>query len=212
LIIAIATAMIMTLFSWGLSFKLLNNPEMLMSVNPLNLLPQASSMVTSFAVVLISGLVFAATSEELFKLAIFAEATERWGKTGYKIGRITVPSVFIAVGFPVTFWALLHSISAYSNLLMVIPAFVNGIILIVVLWYTKSILTVIAAHWGYNSFISLLMWTRGDTGLASGTPLFPNIFSPVYWSNNGWVYDLMVGMLIVAMFALFLVPSLTKHR
>lgn len=61
LIIAAVTSMGMLLFSWGLSFKLLNNPEMLNSVNPINLLPQASSMVTSFAVILISGLVFAAT-------------------------------------------------------------------------------------------------------------------------------------------------------
>ena len=212
LIIAVLTSLIMFLFSWGLSFKILANPESLNSVNPVNLLPQTSSIVTSFAVVLITGLVFAATSEELFKLAIFAEAKERWGKTGYKIGRITIPGIWIFVGFPVTFWTMLHGIQAYQFPIMLLPAFVNGIVLIIVLWQTKSILTVIAAHWFYNSMVSLILWVNGNTGLASGTPLFPNVFSPQYWSTSGWIYDALVVAIVIAMIAFFLVPSLTKHQ
>jgi hypothetical protein len=211
LIAAIFTGFIMTVFSWGLSLSL-KNPRMLLSINTLNLLPMPTSVSFMFLSVLVSGLVLAATSEELFKLTIFAEAKERWGKTGYKLGPITIPGILIYAAFPVAFWAAMHGILSYSNPVMIIPAFVNGIILIILLWQTKCILACIASHWIYNALIAGILFINGQAGVPAGTPLFPNIFNVNYFSNSGFIYDALLGAIVIGAVLFFLVPSLTKHK
>jgi hypothetical protein len=210
LIAAIFVGLVMTVFSWGLSLSL-QNSRMLMSVNSLSLLPMPTSISMMFLSAVVSGLVLAATSEELFKLGAFAEAKERWGKNGYKLGAITVPGVLIYVGFPVGFWALLHGVQAYSDPVMIIPAFVNGVLLIIYLWKTECILGCIFAHWIYNGGITLILYLKGQAGVPVGTPLFPDVFSPTYFSNSGFIFDILLVLLGFGILFLFLIPSLKKE-
>jgi membrane protease YdiL (CAAX protease family) len=219
LLTAIVVGLGMIGLSWGLSMQL-KNPDLLLSVNQgfipglsasaMSLTAMPTSVSTLFLSTVLYGLVMAATSEELFKLTLFAEGKERWGK-GYKLGKITIPGVLVYVGFPVGFWAALHGIQAYSNPVMIIPAFVNGIVLIILLWYTKSLLCVIGSHWLYNSGIILLTYINGTANITSGTPFFPNIFDRSYYGNSGFIFDGLIFVLLLAALLFFLVPSLTNR-
>ncbi len=219
LIWAIIVGFAMIGLSWGLSISL-EQPNMLLSVNSgiipleattMTLTSMPTSITTTFLSTIVYGLVMAATSEELFKLAMFAEGKQRWGK-GYRIGKVTVPGVLVYVGFPVGFWAALHGIQAYSNPVMIIPAAVNGIILIIYLWKTRCILGAIFAHWLYNSGITLITYINGSVDIVSGTPLFPNPWDRAYYSNSGFIYDGFVIVLLVMGIFFFLLPSLTREK
>lgn len=171
--------------SWGLSLQL-RNTDMLMSINKspitpllglqsttLALTPVATSVATSYLSLLISGLVFAATAEEFLRLPAFAYGKDKWGKNGYKIGNLTIPAVFIYVGAPVGFWAGLHAIQAYQNPIMVLPAFVNGIVLTIYLWKTQCILGAVFCHYVYNLGITTIAYINGSSGLNPSLPLLP---------------------------------------
>jgi hypothetical protein len=220
-ITAIGVGIGMIALSWGLSIQL-KNPNMLLSVSAafpipgleassLSLTPIATSVGTLFLSTILYGLVMAATSEELFKLAMFSEGQSRWGK-GYKLGRFTIPGVFIFVAFPVGIWALLHGIQSYANPVMIFPAAVNGIVLIIYLWKTRCILGCIFAHWIYNSGIVFLTYINGSASIASGTPFLPNIFDRGYYSNSGFINDFLLILLLVGVVLFFLVPSITEKR
>jgi membrane protease YdiL (CAAX protease family) len=211
LLSAVIVSVFMTVLSWGMSMSLAKPSLLLAMNNGLSIAPTSPSSASTFLLAaFVSGLVLAATSEELFKLVMFAEGKERWGK-GYKIGRRSIPGVLFYVGMPVFFWALLHLILAYSDPVMVIPAFVNGILLIILLWKTHCILACIFAHWLYNASIVLITYFNGSSGV-SNIPFFPDIFNGAYWSNNGWSYDLLLGIILAGAILFFLIPSLTKHR
>jgi membrane protease YdiL (CAAX protease family) len=206
--------------SWGLSMQL-KNPDMLLSVNSgflpglstatgMSLTAMPTSITTLFLSTLLYGLVMAATSEELFKLTLFAEGKERWGK-GYKLGKITIPGVLVYVGFPVGFWAALHGISAYQNPVMILPAFVNGIVLIILLWKSQSILCVIFSHFVFNSGILTLTYLNGSANIATGTPMFPNILDRQYFSNSGFIFDFLIFALLCGAILFFILPSLTNR-
>lgn len=70
--------------------------------------------------------------------------------------------MLISVGVPVSFWAILHVYSnqAYiNNSWFVVSAFCSGIMLVVVLWKTQSILAAILSHGFYNCLVIYLMAT-----------------------------------------------------
>jgi hypothetical protein len=207
---AVILALIMTAFSWGLSSQL-KNPDMLLSVGTMSLTAMSTSVSTTFLSMLVYGLVFVATSEELLKLPMFAEGKERWGK-GYKIGKITIPGILVYVGFPVGFWAALHGIIAYQDPVMIIPAAFNGILLIVYLWKTECILGCIFGHWLYNGFITTITFINGRADVPPEMPFFPNILSSSYYSNSGFIYDLVLFMIIAIAILLFLLPSLRSDK
>jgi hypothetical protein len=207
---AVILALIMTAFSWGLSSQL-KNPDMLLSVGTMSLTAMSTSVSTTFLSLLVYGLVFVATSEELLKLPMFAEGKERWGK-GYKIGRATLPGVVVYVGFPVGFWAALHGILAYSDPVMIIPAAFNGILLIIYLWKAECILGCIFAHFLYNSFITTITFINGTANIPTGMPFLPNIFDANYYSNSGFIYDIVLFLIIAIALLLFLIPSLRSDK
>ena len=66
----------------------------------------------------------------------------------------------LAVGVPIAFWSILH---VYSNPvyigdpLFVVSAFVSGVVLVIALWKTQSILAAILCHGFYNCAIIFLM-------------------------------------------------------
>jgi hypothetical protein len=153
----------------------------------------------------------AATSEELFKLPFFAAGKNRWQK-GFKIGNTTLPGALIYVAFPVGFWAALHAIQAYSNPVMVIPAAMNGVILIVYLWRTKCLLGTIFAHFLYNFGITIISYVNGTVNIPYGTPLFPDMsFNSSYWSTSAFVLDGLLLAIVVWGFLFFLLPSLKRE-
>jgi hypothetical protein len=159
---------------------------------------------------MIFGLVMAATSEELFKLSFFAAGKKRWAK-GFNIGKVTLPGVLVYVAFPVGFWAALHAVQAYSNPVMIIPAAMNGVILIVYLWKTRCILGTIFAHWLYNCGITVISYINGTVNIPYGTPLFPNVFAGSYWDTSAFVIDFLIGAIVVWGFLFFLLPSLKRE-
>lgn len=176
----------MIMLSIGISLQL-KNGAMLNSLNnslwffdaplgletsTLSLTSSTSSVGFAFLGVAMSGLVMAATAEELFRLPAFAYGKDEWGK-GYKVANLTIPGVLIYVGYPVAFWAILHGVQAYQNPVLIIPAAVNGIALTIYLWKTRCILGCIFSHFLYNIGITAFAWARGGSGLAAGTPLFP---------------------------------------
>lgn len=172
LILSVIIGLVMTTISWGLSLKL---GESLLSVGyTMTFIASPSSVSTIFLSIALYGLVMAATAEELMKLAGFAELKERFSK--YPNGRTRWYGVFIYVGVPVGFWAILHGISAYDNLWAIVPAFINGIVLIVFLWKTKCIFACILSHFFYNFGITAISFANGTAPVAYGTPLFPDIF------------------------------------
>jgi hypothetical protein len=197
LILAVIVGLLMTAVSWGLSLKL---GESLLSVGyTTSFIAAPSSTVTIFLSLMLFGLVMPATAEELMKLAGFAELKARFSKT--QNGKTRWYGAFIYVGFPVGFWALLHGIQAYTNLLQLVPAFINGILLIVFLWKTRCIFAVILAHWEYNAGIILLTFIRGKYDLPAGTPTFPS-FSSIT------IADIAVVILILVWIGLFVFQAM----
>lgn len=219
---AIIASLLMTAMSWGLSTEVFKRPDMLLDLNkpiiapllePLGLSLSAtpSSVSSLFLSTMIFGLVMAATSEELFKLPFFAAGKHRWQK-GFKIGKITLPGALIFVGFPVIFWSALHGLQAYSNPVMVIPAAMNGVILIIYLWKTRCILGAVFSHWLYNCGITVISYINGTANIPYGTPLFPDLsFNSAYWSNSGFILDFLLGALVFWGFLFFLFPSLKRE-
>ena len=218
LLAAIVVGLGMVGLSWGLSLSL-KNTDMLLSVNSgfgslstMSLTAMPTSVATTYLGALLYGLVMAATAEELFKLTLFAEGKERWGK-GYKLGILKIPGILVFAGFPIFFWSALHGISAYANEpLMILPAFVNGVVLIIYLWKTECFIGCVFAHAIYNGSILTLTYINGSASIVAGTPLFPNIFSKSYYSNTGFIYDLLIAILLISAFLFFLLPSITNKR
>ena len=210
LLAAIVVGLGMIGLSWGLSLQL-KNPNMLLSLTTLSLTAAPTSIGTLFLSTILYGLVMAATAEELFKLTLFAEGKERWGK-GYRLGKITIPGVLVYVGFPVGFWACLHAVQAYADPVMILPAFVNGIVLIILLYKTQCFLACVFSHWIFNSGIVFLTYLNGTADIAAGTPLLPNIFDRSYYANSGFIFDGLVLTLLIMSVLLFLLPSLTNMR
>jgi len=126
--------------------------------------------------------------------------------------KFTVPGILIYVGVPVGFWAALHGIEAYSNPVMILPAAVNGVVLIVYLWKYRCILGCIFAHFIYNTLITALSYFNGTANVQAGLPLFPDFFSRSYYSNSGFIYDYAVIAIWFFGVFLFLLPSLTKQK
>jgi membrane protease YdiL (CAAX protease family) len=218
LLAAIVVGLGMVGLSWGLSMQL-KNPNILLSVNSgfipglstsaISITSMPTSIMTQFLSALLYGLVMAATAEELFKLTLFAEGKERWGN-GYKIGKVTLPGVLVFAGFPVGFWAALH-FQSYSDPIQILPAFVNGIVLIIYLWKTQCFLGCVFAHALYNGTILTITYISGTANIVAGTPLFPNPFDRAYYSSSGFIFDGLIIILLVSAFLFFLLPSLTNR-
>jgi membrane protease YdiL (CAAX protease family) len=196
LLASIVVGLLMTALSWGLSLQL--HDEKLLSVGyTMSFIAAPSSIATIFLSLVIFGLVMAATSEELLKLAMFSKLKERYGDRWY--------GVFIYVGVPVFFWSILHGIMAYQNLIMILPAFINGVVLIILLIRTKSVLCAVLSHWLYNSGILLIQFLNGSANVPAGTGLLPNFASIT-------VADIAILMVFIMSIAFFLLPVLFRDK
>jgi membrane protease YdiL (CAAX protease family) len=154
-------------------------PPILVTVGSQSLLfALLSEILYTFAVV--------AAAEELLKLAGYAEIKKRWSMTA---------AILVAVGL----WAAFHAIQSYSNWLYIIPAFLNGLVMIGVLEYTKSFLTTVIAHGGYNSVTVIMQYASGTNSL----PLLPAQLTPV---------DFLVVILIIIWAAFLILPIVRRKQ
>lgn len=195
---AIMVALLMISLSWGLSITL-NNASLLSVSYSLNLVVAPSSLLTILISLLLFGLVMAATTEELIRLTLFAELKERVGHKWY--------GIFLYAGFPTLFWAILHGIQAYTNLFLIFPALVNGVILLVFLWWRKCILACILSHWMYNGTITLLTFVNGKANINPDTPLLPDLLTP-----NPTDYALILIMAVAVAFFIMIPMLSRKHQ
>lgn len=127
-------------------------------------------------------------------------------------GSVGLSGVVLFVGFPVGFWAAMHSISAYDSPLLILPAAVNGVLLTVYLWKTRCFLGCVFAHFLYNGFITTVTYINGTANIPSGTPLFPPLTNAAYWSNSGFAVDFLLLAGMAWGFLFFLLPSIRKDN
>ncbi len=99
-------------------------------------------------------LVLVAPSEELCKLvlhlALYMKLRGAFSKPVAKTA---------SVGIPIFFWAMLHAYRAYTgpNMgVLILSAFIGGLIIFYIMYKTRSLLSAILVHGGYNSIVLLL--------------------------------------------------------
>ena len=146
----------------------------------------ANSIITSFLSDSLFTVALVATGEELIKLAGYSELKAR----KYRV---------LAILVPVGLWAAYHGIQAYGNLWMIVPAFINGILLIGLLEATKSFLAPIIAHGLYNSAILFIQYM----GSSASLPWIPATFEYT---------DALLVILAVLWVALIILPILKRNK
>jgi len=99
-------------------------------------------------------LVLVAPSEELCKLvlhlALYMKLRDIFSQTFAKGA---------SIGVPIFFWGMLHAYRAYTgpNMpVLILSALVGGLIIFYVMYKTKSLLSAILVHGGYNSLVLLM--------------------------------------------------------
>ena len=110
---------------------------------------------------------------------------------------------------PIAMWVAWHGLEAYAQWGLLIPAFINGIVL-VSLMFVKSvgkikfgIIAVIIAHGAYDSYITVSAYFTGAVTTANGLPLFP----------SSWSFaDLYITFLLVPMAVVCLVIPIFLGR
>lgn len=123
----------------------------------------ATSVFTAFLGEFVFQLSAVATGEESLKFIAYSALKSRYGR-------------FLATVLAVGFWAGFHAIRAYSNILLIIPAFICGIILVCLLEYTKSLIAPIIAHGVYNSICFINTFKAGAL-MPLELPWFPIVYT-----------------------------------
>jgi len=95
----------------------------------------------------------------LYNVVLVAPAEESMKLVGILALYRRTKNTPVSVAAPIGFWAVLHSYQAYQGTLMpilVLSAFISGLILFLVLKYTRSLLNAQIAHAGFNSIVVLM--------------------------------------------------------
>jgi membrane protease YdiL (CAAX protease family) len=157
---------------------------------PLTTIPGATSIITSLISDILFTFVMVALSEEVLKLGGYAEFKERYKGHWYR---------WLIALFPVVLWAGFHAIQAYNNLWYLIPAFIDGLVLLALLETTKCFLTPILAHGAYNTILIVTSYMVSAPAL----PLFPPIASAT---------DFLLITLCIAWVAFIIGPVIQRAR
>jgi len=99
------------------------------------------------------------TDDLLYNFVLVAPAEEAMKLAGALAIHRLSRNELVSVGLPVGFWAVLHSYRAYIGplqIILVISAFISGLILYTVLRVTKSLENAIVCHAIYNGIVVLL--------------------------------------------------------
>jgi len=92
--------------------------------------------------------------EELLKLSSIVGITFRFQKSASPFLRSHYRELGALI--PISVWAFLHAMIAYSNVYMTLAAFIAGCLLFWLLLRVKSIVGVILSHSGYNTLIQAI--------------------------------------------------------
>jgi len=99
----------------------------------------------------------------LYNMVLVAPAEESMKLVGILALYRKTGNAPVSVAAPVGFWAVLHTYLSYNGPMMwvlVLSAFISGIILFAVLKFTSSLLNAQIAHSGYNSIVILASLLR----------------------------------------------------
>ncbi len=157
---------------------------------PLSTIPGQTSITTSLISDILFTVVMVALSEEALKFGGYVEFKERYKGHWYR---------WLIALFPVVLWAGFHAIQAYNNIWYLIPAFVDGLVLLALLETTKSFLTPILAHGAYNTILIVTSYMTAPPAL----PLFPPAVSAT---------DFLLIILCIAWVALIIGPVIQRAR
>jgi len=157
---------------------------------PLTTIPGATSITTGLISDVLFTVVMVALSEEALKLGGYAEFKERYKGHWYR---------WLIAIFPVVLWAGFHAIQAYNNLWFLIPAFVDGLVLLALLEVTHSFLAPVLAHGAYNTILIVTSYMVAAPSL----PIFPPYAS---------ASDFLLIILCIAWVAFIIGPIIQRYR
>jgi hypothetical protein len=161
------------------------------TVQPLSI-PGQTSIATSLIADVLFTFTVVALSEEALKISGYATLRSYYTK---RLGPFF--GVLISLS-PIVLWAGFHAIQAYNNLWYLLPAFVDGLLLLALLELTKSFIAPVLAHGLYNSMIVVTSYLRNT----SSQPLFPSaltasdgilFFLVFLWVVLGLILPLWIG-------------------
>jgi hypothetical protein len=147
-----------------------------------------SAYPSSFGTSLVSDILYQFLVVSLIEqLMIFAaisglrDATQETIALAHRKKKMAVYFALIAFSFgdPVIMWACWHSLESYSNWLLVIPAAINGFIMLLLIFVKKAgkvrfgIIASFFAHGCYNAYIVFSSYLNGTADLLNGLPLLP---------------------------------------
>ena len=132
------------------------------ALQPLSSIPGQTSVVTSILSDVLFTFTVVALAEELMKFAGYTEFKEHYRSKGALV-------MWLMALVPVFLWAGYHAIQAYNDVWYLIPAFVDGLVLLALLEATHSFLAPVLAHGCYNSILILTGYLTTPISL----PLFP---------------------------------------
>lgn len=152
-------------------------------------IPGQTSILTSVVSDILFTFTMVAIAEEMLKLGGYTEIKERFSGHWYK---------WLVALLPVFLWAGYHAIQAYTNVWYLIPAFVDGLVLLALLETTKSFLAPILAHGAYNSILIVTSYYVQSPNL----PFFPALTSS----------DFLLIVLCVVWVAFVIGPVIMRAR
>lgn len=147
---------------------------------------------SSYATCLLSDILFnfliIALVEEMLKFACISGLRDALGPLAEREKRkhrIVLYTLLIGFCFiePILLWTIWHSLEAYSSAWLLVPAFINGLLLFFLMFTRKvgkvklGVIAAIIAHGSYDSYITLSAYLQGTVSTANGLPLFPSSWS-----------------------------------
>ena len=157
---------------------------------PLTTIPGATSITTGLISDVLFTFVMVAIAEEALKFGGYVEFKERYKGHWYR---------WLIALFPVVLWAGFHAIQAYNNLWYLIPAFVDGLVLLALLEVTHSFLAPVLAHGAYNTILIVTSYMVAAPAL----PLFPPYASAT---------DFLLIILSIAWVVFIIGPIIQRSR
>lgn len=136
------------------------------SLQPLSSIPGQTSVTTSVISDILFTYTVVALAEELLKFAGYTEFKAYYKKLGPFL-------MWLIALTPVLLWAGFHAIQAYNNFWYLIPAFVDGMLLLALLELTHAFLAPVIAHGTYNAILTVTSYLTTPSNL----PLFPTVFT-----------------------------------
>jgi hypothetical protein len=162
------------------------------ALQPLTSIPGQTSVTTSVLSDVLFTFTVVALAEELLKFAGYTEFKEHYRGKGHLI-------MWLMALVPVFLWAGFHAIQAYNSVWYLIPAFVDGLVLLALLEATHAFLAPVLAHGTYNSILIVTSYLTTSSSL----PLFPAVAS---------ASDFFLVVLCVVWFVLVILPVLLRSK